>query len=92
MKKAKVLNSSVTKSVTSPKSDGGIDIIKVILIIAIVGFLAYNLYLYFTEGTDVLGKYFGIGIVGVAKGTEKSCRYSSRMNKRYNFSCSKCYK
>jgi len=68
--KAKSVASSVTKSVTPVKSDGGIDIIKMLLIVAIVGFLAYNLYLYFTEGTDVLGKYFGIGVVGVAKGSE----------------------
>jgi len=61
---------SVKKSVTPVKNDGGVDIIKIILIVAIVGFLAYNLYLYFTEGTDVLGKYFGIGITGAAKGTE----------------------
>jgi len=62
---------SIRKSVTPTKDDGGIDMIKIILIVAIVGFLAYNLYLYFTEGTDVLGKYFGIGITGVAQGTEK---------------------
>ena len=62
---------SIGKSVrTSPSNDGGMNVIRVILIIAIVGFLAYNLYLYFTEGTDVLGKYFGIGITGAAKGTE----------------------
>ena len=61
---------SVKKSITPVKNDGGIDIIKMLLIVAIVGFLAYNLYLYFTEGTDVLGKYFGIGIIGVAKGSE----------------------
>ena len=61
---------SVKKSVTPVKNDGGVDIIKIVLIVAIVGFLAYNLYLYFTEGTDVLGKYFGIGITGAAKGTE----------------------
>ena len=63
---------SIGKSVrASPSNDGGMNVIRVILIIAIVGFLAYNLYLYFTEGTDVLGKYFGIGITGVAQGTEK---------------------
>ena len=62
---------SIRKSVTPTKDDGGIDLIKTTLIVAIVGFLAYNLYLYFTEGTDVLGKYFGMGIVGAAKGTEK---------------------
>ena len=59
------------RSTTITKNDGGMDIIRIVLIVAIVGFLAYNLYLYFTEGTDVLGKYFGIGITGVAQGTEK---------------------
>ena len=63
---------SIGKSVrVNPSNDGGMNVIRVILIIAIVGFLAYNLYLYITEGTDVLGKYFGIGITGVAQGTEK---------------------
>ena len=69
--RAKSVAQSVKKSVTPVKNDGGVDIIKIVLIVAIVGFLAYNLYLYFTEGTDVLGKYFGIGITGAAKGTEK---------------------
>jgi len=59
------------RNTTITKNDGGMDIIRIVLIVAIVGFLAYNLYLYFTEGTDVLGKYFGIGITGVAQGTEK---------------------
>ena len=68
--RAQSVAQSVKKSVTPVKNDGGVDIIKIILIVAIVGFLAYNLYLYFTEGTDVLGKYFGIGITGAAKGTE----------------------
>jgi hypothetical protein len=68
--RAKSVAQSVKKSVTPVKNDGGVDIIKIVLIVAIVGFLAYNLYLYFTEGTDVLGKYFGIGITGAAKGTE----------------------
>jgi len=67
--------SPVVQSVIKPtitKNDGGMDIIRIVLIVSIVGFLAYNLYLYFTEGTDVLGKYFGIGITGIAKGTEKA--------------------
>ena len=39
---------SIGKSVrASPSNDGGMNVIRVILIIAIVGFLAYNLYLYF---------------------------------------------
>ena len=69
--RAQSVAQSVKKSVTPVKNDGGVDIIKIILIVAIVGFLAYNLYLYFTEGTDVLGKYFGMGITGIAQGTEK---------------------
>ena len=69
--RAKSVAQSVKKSVTPVKDTGGIDIIKIVLIVAIVGFLAYNLYLYFTKKTDVLGKYFGVGIVGAAKGTEK---------------------
>ena len=68
--RAQSVAQSVKKSVTPVKNDGGVDIIKIVLIVAIVGFLAYNLYLYLTEGTDVLGKYFGIGITGAAKGTE----------------------
>ena len=60
--------SSVVK--TPSNNNGGMDIIRIVLIIAITGFLAYNLYLYFTQGTDVLGKYFGMGITGVAEGTE----------------------
>jgi len=55
---------------TPSNNNGGMDIIRIVLIIAITGFLAYNLYLYFTQGTDVLGKYFGMGITGVAEGTE----------------------
>jgi hypothetical protein len=69
--KAKSVAQTVQQSITPP--NGGIDIIKIILIAAIVIFLGYNLYLYFTQGTDLLGKYFGIGGVGitkVAKGTE----------------------
>ena len=64
---------SIKQSVTPTPTNGGIDIIKIVLIAAIVIFLGYNLYLYFTEGTDILGKYFGIsgvGLTGAAKGTE----------------------
>merc|ERR1712146_548322 len=50
--------------------DGGVGIIKILLITAIVLFLLYNVYLYITEGTDVLGKYFGIGLSGSAKTTK----------------------
>jgi hypothetical protein len=64
---------SIKQSVTSTPTNGGIDIIKIVLITTIVIFLGYNLYLYLTEGTDILGKYFGIsgiGLTGAAKGTE----------------------
>lgn len=59
--KASSIAQSVKKSIV--KDEGGIGIIKILLISLIIAFLVYNLYLYFTEGTDVLGKYFGIGLV-----------------------------
>jgi hypothetical protein len=59
--KASSIAQSVKKSVI--KDDGGTGIIKILLIISIIAFLVYNIYLYFVEGTDVLGKYFGIGLV-----------------------------
>ena len=70
---AKSFANSVKQSVTPVSTNGGIDIIKIVLISSVVIFLAYNLYLYLTEGTDILGKYFGIGgvgLTGAAKGTE----------------------
>lgn len=68
--KINTLNESVKKTVSPGKTDGGVGIIKILLIAAIVLFLLYNIYLYFTEGTDVLGKYFGIGLTGSAKTTQ----------------------
>jgi len=70
---ANSVSQTVTQSVTSTPTNGGIDIIKIVLIASIVIFLGYNLYLYLIEGTDILGKYFGIsgvGLTGAAKGTE----------------------
>ena len=66
------LPSATTKSVfkTPSLENGGADILKIILIAAIVIFLSYNIYLYLTEGTDVLGKYFGIGLTTTAKTTK----------------------
>ena len=49
--------------------NGGADILKIILI-AVIVILSYNIYLYLTEGTDVLGKYFGIGLTTTAKTTK----------------------
>tara|TARA_R110001592_G_scaffold6241_11_gene33629 strand:- start:2812 stop:3474 length:663 start_codon:yes stop_codon:yes gene_type:complete len=70
---ANTFANSIKQSITPSPTNGGIDIIKIVLIATIVIFLGYNLYLYFTEGTDILGKYFGIsgvGLTGAAKGTE----------------------
>ena len=67
------LPSTTSKSVfkTPSLENGGADILKVILIATIVIFLSYNLYLYLTEGTDILGKYFGIGLTTTAKTTKE---------------------
>lgn len=66
------LPSATTKSVfKSPNlENGGADILKIILIGSIVIFLSYNIYLYLTEGTDVLGKYFGISLIKTATTTK----------------------
>ena len=53
------ISKHIPKSLLPTSNDnGGADIIKITLIVGIILFLAYNLYLYLTEGTDVLGKYF----------------------------------
>ena len=62
------ISSSIPKSLLpTSNDDSGADIIKITLIVGIILFLAYNLYLYLTEGTDVLGKYFGIGLTKTAE-------------------------
>ena len=45
-------------------------IVKVILIVAVILFLAYNTYLYFYEGTDIFQKFFGIILFNTGKGTQ----------------------
>ena len=56
---------SVTSSVP-PTDNRSTDMFKMIIIVAVIIFLGYNVYLYFSEGTDILGKYFGIGLFKVA--------------------------
>ena len=60
--------SKMSSSSLSPASDdGGAMMMKVGLIVLALAFLAYNVYLYYFEGTDILGKFFGMGIVGTGK-------------------------
>ena len=54
-------------SINPISDDGGAKMIKIGLIILALAFLAYNVYLYYFEGTDILGKFFGMGIVGTGK-------------------------
>ena len=64
---------SKTASKMSPSSlrpisdDGGAMMMKIGLIVLALAFLAYNVYLYYYEGTDILGKFFGMSIVGTGK-------------------------
>ena len=51
-------------------NDNGVMIVKVILIVAVILFLAYNAYLYFYEGTDIFQKFFGIVLFKTGKGTQ----------------------
>ena len=57
------ISNSINKNIDS----GGVNIVKILLIIGIVLFLGYNLYLYFFEKKDILGKYFGSSGLGVSK-------------------------
>ena len=54
-------------SLSPTRDDGGAMMMKIGLIVLALAFLAYNVYLYYFEGTDILGKFFGIGIVGTGK-------------------------
>ena len=54
-------------SLSPTRDDGGAMMMKIGLIVLALAFLAYNVYLYYFEGTDILGKFFGIGIVGTCK-------------------------
>ena len=67
------ISESVSKTASkmpslSPGSDdGGAMMMKIGLIVLALAFLAYNVYLYYYEGTDILGKFFGMRIVGTGK-------------------------
>jgi len=66
---------SINKSVSNSMpltSDGGGHIIKMLLIVFIIVFLGYNLYLYYYEKTDILGKYFGINLFNTGKSSENT--------------------
>ena len=68
-------SSSIKKSITSRipfALDGGGNIIKILLIVFIILFLGYNLYLYYYERTDILGKYFGINIINMGRGRDNT--------------------
>ena len=58
---------SKMSSLTPAGDDGGAKMMKIGLIVLALAFLAYNVYLYYFEGTDILGKFFGVGIVGTGK-------------------------
>lgn len=62
------ISPNITNSSSGEKSGY---IIKIVLIIGAIAFLAYNLFLYFTEGVDILEKYFGINVFGTSKSKEK---------------------
>ena len=70
------ISASVSKSASKMPSlnpgsnDGGAMMMKIGLIVLALAFLAYNVYLYYYEGTDILGKLFGMGIVGTGKVTQ----------------------
>ena len=65
--------SKMSSSSLSPRSDdGGAMMMKIGLIVLALAFLAYNVYLYYFEGTDILGKFFGMGIVGSGKVAQAS--------------------
>ena len=67
------ISESVSKTASkmpslNPRSDdGGAMMMKIGLIVLALAFLAYNVYLYYYEGTDILGKLFGMSIVGTGK-------------------------
>ena len=56
--------------VSSAPSDDGVMIIKILLILLMISFLAYNAYLYFYEGTDIFQKFFGIVLFKTGEGTK----------------------
>ena len=57
-------------SLSQTSDDGGAMMMKIGLIVLALAFLAYNVYLYYYEGTDILGKLFGMSIVGTGKAAQ----------------------
>ena len=52
----------------TPSGDG-VMVIKILLIVLAIAFLAYNAYLYFYERTDIFQKFFGIVLFKTGQGT-----------------------
>ena len=61
--------SQQSKMKTPVFNDNGVYIMKMILVIGVLAFLIYNIYIYYNEGTDILGKYLGIGVEKTADAT-----------------------
>ena len=57
-------------SLSRTSDDGGAKMMKIGLIVLALVFLAYNVYLYYYEGTDILGKLFGMSLVGTGKAAQ----------------------
>lgn len=53
----------------STPSGDGVMVIKILLIVLAIAFLAYNAYLYFYERTDIFQKFFGIVLFKTGQGT-----------------------
>ena len=65
-------NSASPIMTSAQSNDGGVMIIKILLIVLIIVFLAYNLYLYFYEKTDIFRKFFGITLFKTGEGTKNT--------------------
>jgi len=68
-------------SLNPGSNDGGAMMMKIGLICLALAFLAYNIYLYYYEGTDILGKLFGMGIVGTGKVTQSTIDIAAKGTK-----------
>ena len=84
------ISESVSKTASkmpslSPGSDdGGAMMMKIGLIVLALAFLAYNVYLYYYEGTDILGKLFGMSLVGTGKVTQATVDVAAEGTKGYS--------
>jgi hypothetical protein len=74
-------SASKIPSIKSTTEDGGAMMMKIGLIVLALAFLAYNVYLYYYEGTDILGKFFGMGIVGTGKVTQATVDVAAKGTK-----------